>query len=781
MFRFPPGLLNPPHKRPNVMNPPLAGGGVPPAQGVGGVPLGAAGAAGTIYEGYVLADGDDFDAAPDFLTPSQHVGAYMTTRHYGVQSGAPRYLRGAASLGGYEADPWHTGFKDAGRGVVPSSFADTITVGGGALKLKSRRATAAEKAVMGPLSDKGCLSAMVHMGRRNMMRAPCMMEVRLRFPYALSSWDQWHPTFWLLQSQPGNGFDGMELDCEGYTPALEAKRHMWSNGSAQYGDLNATTQPVSKTEYRTYGFEITQVAGVWKVRLWENGTLVVEADANLGARVFDPTRPFHLMITNHILQANLNQAIFDAAGDAGADMECDWWRAWKPAAGAFRKPAVPTVQLLADFDTPFSFALPSPEEVWGAGVTSDVIEMIPNEDNSPAQPWVRKLLPASVTRTGNTLAGRIADQPGRLVLARSATPAEGDGCVPQPITVCIGPRITLSDMAFTVGDPVSIDVYAGCDCGDLHMGKQITVTGLAGSGLTYSAQTGMLTGTAAQGAHPIGISVTNAIGQTASKTIALTVAAASGPPAYASWTGPGWFDFSDDATLTLSGADIQAVANKRSGGVPLIGVGTPVTRAPGIQNGRPIARFSRVTANPARFHTSTDGSDAISQLCQGDDKPYTVLTVYIPRDTNTGYVWSWSDTVDATDAQQIAFLRRSTNSSIRRQVVTATTNDVTWGTGHPSGTARIVAVRHTGTSVSVWDNALSKIVDGAAQDAPAFNAELIFRLGATEVQNGTDPTIGTVCGAMDLCEIIIEGDAKSDADIQQAISDLAAKWGIPLS
>ncbi len=31
MFRFPPGLLNPPHKRPGVPNPPLAGGGVPPA------------------------------------------------------------------------------------------------------------------------------------------------------------------------------------------------------------------------------------------------------------------------------------------------------------------------------------------------------------------------------------------------------------------------------------------------------------------------------------------------------------------------------------------------------------------------------------------------------------------------------------------------------------------------------------------------------------------------------------------------------------------------------
>ena len=219
--------------------------------------------------------------------------------------------------------------------------------------------------------------------------------------------------------------------------------------------------------------------------------------------------------------------------------------------------------------------------------------------------------------------------------------------------------------------------------------------------------------------------------------------------------------------------------------MPLIGVGTPVTRVGAIQNGRSIARFTRVTANPARFHASTDGSDAISQLCQGDDKPYTVVTVYIPRDTQTGYVWSWSwswsDTVNNTDAQQIAFIRRSTNWSIRRQAVTATTNDVTWGSGHPVGAARIMAVRHTGATISVWDYSLTKAVDGAAQDAPPFNSELIFRLGATEVQHATDPMIGAVAGAMDLCEIIIEGESKSDADIQQAIRDLAAKWGIALA
>lgn len=780
MWRVPFGLLNPPHKRPGVLNPPLAGGGAPPVTGIGGVPIGAAGAPGTIYNGYVLADGDDFDAAPDFLTPTDHDGAYMTTRHYGVQSTAPRYLRGAASLGGYEADPWHTGFADAGRGVVPTSFADTIRVENGALKLKSRRATTTEKSIMGPLSGKNNLSAMVHMGRRNMMRAPCIAEMRLRFPYALSAWDQWHPTFWLIQSQPGNGWDGLELDCEGFTSRLQFNRNTWNNGVGSYGPTLGQTQAVSKTEYRTYAFEVVQVSGAWRVRLWEDGALVAEGNPDYGGNTFDPSRPFHLLMTNHILQSSLTQSIFDAAGDAGAEMDCDWWRAWRPASGVFRRPLQPAVQLLADFDTPFSFALPTPQDVWGAGVSADVIEMIPNEDNSPAQPWVRGLLPPSVTRTGNTLAGTISDHPGRLVLARSTTPAAGDGCIPQAITICVGPRITLSDTAIALGDAADIDVYAACDCGDLHMGKQIAVSGLAGTGLTYSAQTGRLTGTPAQGTHTITVSVTNAAGQAASKQITLTVAAA-GPNSYTTWTGPGWFDLSDASALTLSGSNITSVANRRAGGVALSAAGEAIAKVDAARNGRSVARFPRNTAAPARF-TPAVANDPISLISRGNDKPYTVITVYVPTDTSTGYIWSWSDTVDNTDAQQIALIRRSaTPSSVRRQLVTATTNDVVWGAGQAANTARIVAVAHTGTSVSIWDTSLTKAVSAAAQDTATFNSELAFYIGAAETDLTPDPSFAEVACAMDLCEIIIEAEAKSEADIQQAISDLAAKWGIALS
>ena len=847
-----------------------------PAVQIGGVMIGAQGTPGTIYWGYQMVDGDDFDSADQFLTPTSHDGTYMTTRNYGVQSGAPRYLRGAASLGGYEADPWHSGFKDAGRGVVPASFADTIVVSDGSIKLKSRRATAAEKALMGDLSAKNNLSSMIHMGRRNMMRAPCIAEMRLRFPRALSSWDKWHPTFWLIQSQPGNGWDGLELDCEGFTSQLQFNRNTWANGVGSYGPTLGTTAAVSTTEFRTYAFEVLQVSGAWTVRLWEDGNLVGEGSPNYGGNTFDPTRPFHLMMTNHILQSGINQSVFNAAGDAGAVMDCDWWRTWKPNEAAFRKATQGAVQLRTAFDTPFSFDLATPEALWGTGVTADVIEMLPNEDNSPAQPWVRGLLPPSVTRTGNTLAGRIADQPGRLILARSVTPAPGDGCVPQAITLCVGPTIRPRTAAGTAGTAFSFDAYAAVDCGDLHAGKAVTVTNLP-AWATYNASTGLVTGTpAAAGSFGFTVSGANAVGQSTSASIAVTIAAAttadvapafteqpaltgstalggtitidlgaaSGSPAptltgtltrpgraatavvdgatftieaadqggtvqlsvtaantagsaqataslaipageqatpaaYAAWTGPGWFDFSDSATISTSGSNISAVANKRTGGTNMTREGAAaITVAAAAQNGRSMARFARNTADPARFVTAI--SAPLSRLAQGDDKPFTVIAVYKATDANTGFVWAWSDFPGSNQAQNIALVRRATAApSVRREQAGLVNNDVSWGAGQVADSLRIVAVVHTGTAVTVWDTSLTKAVDAAAQDTAAFSANLIFRIGAAKTAAAT--TYAQTACAMDVGEIIVEDRAVPDADVRQAMSDLAAKWGIALA
>lgn len=86
---------------------------------------------------------------------------------------------------------------------------------------------------------------------------------------------------------------------------------------------------------------------------------------------------------------------------------------------------------------------------------------------------------------------------------------------------------------------------------------------------------------------------------------------------------------------------------------------------------------------------------------------------------------------------------------------------------------------HTGTAVTVWDTSLTKAVDLTAQDTAAFNTNLVFRIGAALTASAT--TFGQTACAMDVGEVIVEARAVPDADVQQAITDLAAKWGITLA
>lgn len=203
-----------------------------------------------------------------------------------------------------------------------------------------------------------------------------------------------------------------------------------------------------------------------------------------------------------------------------------------------------------------------------------------------------------------------------------------------------------------------------------------------------------------------------------------------------------------------------------------------ITVAVAAQNGRSMARFARNTADPARFVTAI--SAPLSRLAQGDDKPFTVIAVYKATDANTGFVWAWSDFPGSNQAQNIALVRRATAApSVRREQAGLVNNDVSWGAGQVADSLRIVAVVHTGTAVTVWDTSLTKAVDAAAQDTAAFSANLIFRIGAAKTAAAT--TYAQTACAMDVGEIIVEDRAVPDADVRQAMSDLAAKWGIALA
>jgi hypothetical protein len=442
-----------------------------------------------------------------------------------------------------------------------------------------------------------------------------------------------------------------------------------------------------------------------------------------------------------------------------------------------------------DYGSSLTVQLPTKVALWADSTVTEYLQVVYNEENEPGvtHSTVFSQFPTGVsynTSTRQVTVNITSGNTGRLNFVMSAWKADGSTGEPLRFAVNVGPNITASSLSYSSGASVSYDLYAVCDCGVLTSdgaakAKTISVSGVGSSGLSYSDSTGLLTGTAVTGSYTLSVTCTNSVGQSVTDTIGVTVAGAGA--AYESWTGPGWFDASDTGSVTTSGSNVTSVANQRGGGDSLTAGGASVTYVSAVQNGLHGIRFSRDTSNPSRLTANSGTTSGLSTLFQGNDAPYTVIAVYTPTDTNTGFIWAASDTVDATDNQSISLVRRSGSaSSVRRQVVTATANDVNFGSGQASGTARIVAVKHTGTAVSVWDNSTTAVVSGTSQDTGAFNTELTFRIGAAETNGASDPMLAPTACAMDFFELVIESTAKSDSDIQQAITDLASKWGITI-
>lgn len=250
-------------------------------------------------------------------------------------------------------------------------------------------------------------------------------------------------------------------------------------------------------------------------------------------------------------------------------------------------------------------------------------------------------------------------------------------------------------------------------------------------------------------------------------------------PAYTLWAGPGWFDASDTATVTLDTGFVSGFVNKRAGGGDLFRAGTAdrLSLVSNARNGRSAIRLVRDTSGRPRLAASSTAP--VSQAFQGNDNPYTAITVYMPTDTNTGYIWTASATINETTSQQIALIRRTSNSSIRRQLAEGSANDVNFA-GQAANTARIIAVQHTGTNISVWDNSTTKTVNSVSQNTNAFSTDLDFALFASRTL-GPPGAYASVQCSLDFYEIVVENTARTDAEIIAAIQALATKWSITLT
>jgi hypothetical protein len=750
---------------------------------IGGVSVGDEGEVGTIYEGYTLSWGHDFSIL-DIVTPNNPAGKWFTNR---------TYLPGARTSDSllntmYDTDPSHTGHADVNRGEAVGF--DNMSIGANGILLQARAATSPEQDMM--YAGRNEVSAMVSgVGAAHWYAGAAGTNdiiIEAREWRSTGSPDGWHPTFWITSGAPSISIDTDEYDYEGNSENTYFYRNIWTGGSSS--GTNIAGPWAHDATYHTISFKVNTT----NVTLYRDGVSAGVATGNGNSK----GKFQNIILSSHILNGTFQGDTYSAsAWDAdvdGALLAVDWVRIWRRTGKTHYKPLVSVADANIDYGDNQIITLPSKTTLWGSTAPTEYLQVVYNDEAEPGvtHTTVFDQFPSGVSYDSGTREITInitSGNSGRMNFVLSAWETGGTG-EPLRFAVNLSPRITLDDFNVATGS-TSVDVYAQCDCGVLTP-KTISVSNLGASGLSYNTSTGLLEGTAVEGTYAdVAISCTNGAGQTTTATITITVAEESSD--YTTWSGPGWFDASATATVTTSGTNVLAVANKRFGGGNLDYAGNTgdVDLIASAQNGLSALRLTRNitggstdSGSQVRPRLSAAVTDPLSTMFQGDDMPYTVIVAYKPTDSNTGFIWAASDTVDATDGQQIAFVRRSGSScSIRRMLVTATPNDVNFGSGsgHASGSARIVAVKHTGTAVSVWDTSLTKSVNGTAQNVGSFNSELTFRLFASENPGTVDPAYQAVACACDLFEIIIEDDAKDDTFIEQAISDLADKWGITLT
>ena len=484
---------------------------------IGGIAIGTQGSSG-IYSGYTLAGGDDFASGLNVVNVNNQNGIYFPTIAY--QNGT----RGTTGLlaDSYDSDPYNTGHQDSNRGVSLGS--NTMSQSSSLLSLTARLENSTETGNIG--SGRTLVDAMLHTGGYLTVSPPCIIEAYVKFSNGTLP-SGWHPTFWILNAVSLNESDSnsLEFDWEANTYSGSAPTAFQNNYNV-HGTVSGWSSGQGNTinlfdgNWHLIAFVLTSSS----VKYYADGSLITTVSGN----TLTPSSPYYILFSNHII----NPSTIADWNSATESYQVDYYRVWIANSQYPSEVIAPTENLpniQVNYNTSMTYNIPSATTLWGAGVT-DYCQAIPFEDYEPGcstafncgySQWPSGLSFNSSTRV---LTGVTSDtQPGRLHVAcmPAYTSGGGVGYVARGY-IDVGPTVTITTLSATHGQAYSYDLYPVTPAGTL-VPKTITCTGLP-SGLSFSASTGLITGTpASSGTSNLTIGVTNSSGQSASQNVTLTV------------------------------------------------------------------------------------------------------------------------------------------------------------------------------------------------------------------------------------------------------------------
>lgn len=508
---------------------------------------------------FITANGDNFDSPLDIIGPAAPLGRYTTTDVYAGGGGIGRGPRGYGpnattqppSIGGYEADPLHTGYNDANRGVAIASYNDVMVQSAGKLALKSRYSPTAENAKAVNPANVTCVSAMITSMHSLVFTAPFYIEMKsgISMPTVLGG-D--HDTFWLQQVDytAAHSITILEIDIESTAVNTASNSYNFNNGvSTPFLDGAPPAIDSSGTMY-VRGMSIWFDGTNWNLTHWRNG-VAIKTRVLSG---YDNTKPHYFLASQHITTGGTggdtySGAAWQAAGATGAVTTYDYVVV-NTATGTTLAPSntnaatAPAITINVNFaDSASVTTLTDTTSLWGSAVPENIV-CVALESNEPTNAGGTSYgggyrgFPAGIAYNSSTLALTITPtsmtQPGRVEILRMAQQTGGVSCVPQRIIVNVGPNVSVATLPIaTKNVAYSFDLYAVCDCGVLvsdangNRAKTIVVSGLP-TGLTYNDTTGLITGTTTVDFNKsVSVTVTNNNAQSVTKLVGFSTTVAA--------------------------------------------------------------------------------------------------------------------------------------------------------------------------------------------------------------------------------------------------------------
>lgn len=582
---------------------------------VGGLAIGTVGT--DIYSGYTLSWADDFDGPLSVYSAADNPSGRYLPMKINVHNEPASSSRSRTTYPIYYVDPYHTGNNDANRGVAPASWQDVLTQTAGMLRLKTRRLTIIEQTLV-DISQYFC-GAFTTSAAAIVAQPPFIMEVRARMnPTNTMPLAKVHISpLWMLMMGPASDGTQLEIDwdCDDDNLSFRESYYVWADSGAKYGvsgtssggnGTGALTPGLQDGAWHVLGIKVTPTTLYWYCDGQLTFTLARDLSTYAG-------RPFYWLASSQI--ATTATGLWGIANNF-TRMEIDWLRFWRTSTARHRQ-AQPSVlpDVNIDFGAKFAINVPSAATVWGGGVTVETVEALPISARAPGGNrqggfW-GKVLPPSITYSGGVLSGTITDQPGRIQFVRTGT-APGDTCEPQRFGVNVGPRIlTPAAVNVTISSAMNTyDMYYDADCGNLGP-PQIAVANLP-AGLTFVQKgrtAGYITGTPSAGSTAT-VTVTNRIGQTATKSVVFGAATPGAGtacpllPDYATLAASGLIaslDFDLDSSMTFaagaagSGGTISNIAGADATAYAAVmaGAGKPTSVTRGNRHG---ARFTAASS-----------------------------------------------------------------------------------------------------------------------------------------------------------------------------------------